>query len=224
MGKVYEHISDRRLRAWMTTEELWDPFQFDYRKDHSITQSLLYYTLSVIQGFKEGKHTLACFIDLEGAFDTVWRASIIYKLYQAGLTGRLLCYIDSYLRDRLVRNQVNDYILDWFSSLLTQGSVIAPLLFVCWIRDMSTNIGQHIGYADDLTNWITTVHLSKACEEMGRNLAKMSVWCKRWRATINVPKTDYIVHSREGHQQVAVYMGNTPLVQVDVLDSPHPSQ
>ncbi len=44
----------------------------------------------------------------------------------------------------------------------------------------------------------------------------MSVWCKRWRATINVPKTDYIVHIHQGHQQVAVYMGNTPLVQVDV--------
>ncbi len=81
---------------------------------------------------------------------------------------------------------------------------------------MSTNIGQHIGYADDLTNWITTVNLSETCEEMGRNLAKMSVWCKRWRATINVPKTDYIVHSHQGHQQVAVYMGNPPLVQVDV--------
>ncbi len=106
VGKVYERISDRRLRAWMTTEGLWDPFQFAYRKDHSITQALLYYTLSIIQGFNEGKHTLACFIDLEGAFDTVWRASIIYKLHQAGLTERLLCFIDSYLCDRLVCNQV----------------------------------------------------------------------------------------------------------------------
>ncbi len=157
------------------------------------------------------------FIDLEGAFDTVWRASTIYKLHQAGLTGQLLCYIDSYLRDRLVHNQVNDYISDWFSTLLgvPQGSVIAPL-FVCWIHDMSINIGQHIGYDDDLTNLITTVNLSEASEEMGRNLVKMSVWCQRWKATINFPKTDYIVHSLQGNQQVAVDMSNTPLVQVDV--------
>ncbi len=151
--------------------------------------------------------------NLSKKFDTVWRASIIYKLHQAGLTGWLLYYIDSYLCDRLVHNQVNDYISDWFSTLLgvPQGSVIAYLC--AGYMDVYKYRSAH---TDDFTNWITTVDLSEACEEMGRNLAKMSVWRKRWRATINVPKTDYIVYSHQGHQQLAVYIGNTPLVEFDV--------
>ena len=42
--------------------------------------------------------TYAFFLDLRKAYDTVWRDGLLYKLWQAGVRGRLWHYIDSLYR------------------------------------------------------------------------------------------------------------------------------
>jgi hypothetical protein len=39
--------------------------------------------------------TYAFFLDLRKAYDTVWRDGLLYKLWQAGVRGRLWHYIDT---------------------------------------------------------------------------------------------------------------------------------
>ncbi len=54
---------------------------------------------------------VSCYIDFEGAFDNVWRNAILYKLHKAGLQGRLFQYIATFLSDRSIRSQVNEYVV-----------------------------------------------------------------------------------------------------------------
>jgi ribonuclease HI len=200
----------------MEHNNIYDPFQYAYRRDHNIVQALLYYSLNIIQGFKEGKNTLTCFVDLEGAFDMVWRDGLIFKLHQAGLRGRLLLYVQDYLSGRSIRNRVNSYTSDWISSNtgVPQGSVIAPLLFIFYINDISTTIGPHITYADDLIFWTQYSNTTSAKRVISSHLGDITHWCRKWRQRINTSKTEVLNHTRACHSNVNVVSGNKRIIQV----------
>ena len=142
-----------RVTDWISANFCWDPAQFAYREHHSVTQAIMFYVLTVILGWHQGKDTVTAFVDLEGAFDKVWREAIIYQLYQAGLRGRLLMTLVSFLRNRKVRCMVNSHLSDWLCALLgvPQGSVLAPILFLFFIRDLGLQLRCHMAFADDLT-------------------------------------------------------------------------
>ncbi len=130
--------------------------EYAYRKDHNLTQALLYYSLQATKGLKTG-HRVSCYIDFEGAFDNVWRNAILYKLHKAGLRGRLFLYIASFLSDRGIRSLINDYVSGVTASTIgvPQGSVIAPVLFIFFISDLTERLGPHIRYAGNLSLWET---------------------------------------------------------------------
>ena len=50
--------------------------------------------------------TLGVFLDLEKAFDMVWREGIIAKLSQLGIKGKMLRWINDFLQDRSMKVRV----------------------------------------------------------------------------------------------------------------------
>ena len=38
---------------------------------------------------EKGEATAAIFIDLKGAYDTIWREGLVYKLHESGVQGKL---------------------------------------------------------------------------------------------------------------------------------------
>lgn len=75
------------------------------------------------------------FVDLKRAFETIDRERLLEKLYQYGITGTVLEWFRSYLKDRKQQVQLND---GWAKMLTTeygvqQGSVLGPLLFIIYI-------------------------------------------------------------------------------------------
>lgn len=215
-GKGYEKILKTRLTSWIDSQFCWDPAQFAYRKNHSVTQAIMFFVLTVILGRQEGKETVTAFIDLQGAFDRVWREGIIYQLYEAGLRGRLLLAIASFLKDRRVRCLVNSFRSDWLCSLLgvPQGSVIAPILFLFFIRDLGLQLKCHMAFADDLTFSNSCHTISECILNTERDLKMVRKWCHRWGQYFH--KTEVMFHSKSGTDTVITVMENgSTLKQVD---------
>ena len=50
--------------------------------------------------------TLGVFLDLEKAFDMVWREGIVNQLFQMGIKGRMLHWIHDFLQDRTIQVKV----------------------------------------------------------------------------------------------------------------------
>lgn len=216
-GKGYERVGETRFRAWIHASGLLDPLQFAYKKDHSVTTAMMHYTLSVWKGFMNNEFTVTGFIDLEGAFDMVWREALMYKLYKAGLRGRLFMFIVSYLKDRVVRNLVNTHTSEWLETYIgvPQGSVIAPILFTFFINDMTAMLYMHISYADDLILWVTKIDLNEACKLLEIDLETIKKWCGKWRMSVNVPKTDVMCHAYRSKRKIAIKMDGQELRQTD---------
>ncbi len=92
----------------------------------------------------------------------MWRDSVIYKLYEAGLRGNLLLYMDPFLTDSRSRNIVNGLVDDWINTKIgvPLGSVIASLIFNFFVSEMSRLMSFKVSFADDQTAWITIVDLT----------------------------------------------------------------
>ena len=136
----------------MEENELLPIFQYGYRKQHNTSQAILDYTDYITKATSNKLITIAIFMDLSKALDTVDKTRLKQKLSRLGLTDLSTLLIDSYMSNRkfCMTNDNEYYTLKYG---VPQGSILGPLLFIMYTCDM-TEITKHIKtivYADDTT-------------------------------------------------------------------------
>ena len=111
---------------------------------------------------------------------------------------------------------VNSYTSNWCKTDIgvPQGSVIAPILFILFVRDIATSFPKHIKFADDLTVWVRHTNIKTAASLLEGQLTTLVKWTNKWRLIINVTKTEVICFSSYTHHDVSVKLGPTTLNQV----------
>jgi hypothetical protein len=98
---------------------------------------------------------LAAFIDLQKAFDKVWKDDLLVKLQRSGIQDNIYRWTKSYLPNR--REWV---LVDGICGRngVPQGGVVPPTLFILYMKDLVSMLpkGIHAAlYADDLVLWCT---------------------------------------------------------------------
>ena len=199
LAKLMEALVLTRLQSVIEGRKLIDPEQKGFRKNHSTTNAVLRFTESIADGFNKGLATAAIFVDLKGAFDRVWRNGLVHKLYKMGITGRMLRWVQNFLSSRTARCHIQDTAGPVFTTTvgLSQGTVLSPIFFNIYIKDMYENSGKHVKFADDGTNWKQDKDPLVAVQAVGRKAANWKQWCRKWNMTINFTKTEGTVFSLE---------------------------
>lgn len=154
LGKCLEKIIVTRLYGYVEHHDLLDKEQEGFRRFRSTTQALLRLTQDIANGFNNREMTVAVMIDLEKAYDSVWRDGLLLKLYEKGIKGKIWFWLRDFLRERTavcsLRNQEG---IQFQTNLgLPQGSVLSPLLFNLYIADIYESVtSQKVKFADDGT-------------------------------------------------------------------------
>ena len=77
LSKCLEKILTTRLIAFVENKRLIDAEQEGFRRFHSTENAVLRLTQCIYNGFNDNLVTLAAFIDLEKAYDSVWHDGLL---------------------------------------------------------------------------------------------------------------------------------------------------
>ena len=118
--------------------------QGGFRKDHSTISTIADLTDNLFHNVNEGFTTMAAFVDLRKAFDTVNTKILINKLRKAGIRGGVLNWCVNYLSNRQQCTFGNGKKSPMLRVVcgVPQGSVLGPLFFLVYVNDIQHAVGN----------------------------------------------------------------------------------
>ena len=194
-GKLLERIIESRLRTITENHKWLGPNQHGFRKNKSTSTYLAQLIANVQHNCSIKFPTAGLFVDLQKAFDSIWHNGLLYRLAELGFRGKFLKLIENFLKHRKLRICVNNYIspAKLCNIGLPQGSVLSPLLFLIYIRDMLANAdGLSLQYADDCSVICSKPDQTSLHQTLGSTCQIITDWLKKWRLKVNCGKTDSI--------------------------------
>ena len=195
--------------AYIMENDLLPASQFAYRRRHS-TEDALEVVLVVNRWLiakYERKETGVVFVDMSKAFDSVKHKLLLEELSNMGVTGTANSWLASYLIDRYQRVVVGGSMSSYTqcSRGVPQGSVLGPLLFTLYIRDIHHCIPRpvvHQEFADDI---VLKASGSRAvvCTYLSTAVTNLSTWLEDRGLKLNQTKTQVLLITPRGGQQNA---------------------
>lgn len=161
VAKILMGVISERLSNWTEKHKILNEYQAGFRKNYSTIDNI--YNLSTIVNLKlnEKKKVYAYFVDFKAAFHKVSRSLLMYKLYELGISTKLLRLIQSIYQSTKSVVWTGKEMSSEFETIsgVKQGCLLSPLLFALYINDIHDALGGglNIGniiirilmYADD---------------------------------------------------------------------------
>jgi hypothetical protein len=117
---------------------------------------------------EDNKIMVAVFLDFKMAFETIDRELLLRRMEQFGLKGAELSWFRNYLsQETRFYEKISDAINVQLS--VPQGSVLGPLLFIFYIKNVLRYSKLNL-FADDTLLYIATDTLDEAVNRMNNYL------------------------------------------------------
>ena len=136
--KVFEKIICAAMMSFLTRNGLITPQQHGFVRGRSCQTNILLCLEKWTEMLDNGGSVDVAYFDYSKAFDKVSHRLLLLKLKSYGIEGRLLTWLEAYLRDRKQRVVVGNAKSTWLEvvSGTTQGTVLGFLLFLVYINDV----------------------------------------------------------------------------------------
>ena len=150
ISKVLERAIYVQLYDYLKSNQLFYEFQSGFRKSYSTDTCLINLMDHIRQLTFKGQYVGMVLLDLQKAFDTVDHEILCNKLEAMGINNTK--WFKSYLGDmtQIVVANGTPSEPGTVSCGVPQGSILGPLLFLCYVNDMSLSVRcKLLLYADD---------------------------------------------------------------------------
>ena len=216
LGKLFTAILITRLEKYESDYKVINNFQAGFRKGYSTVDNMFVLN-TLIDILRANKKQLFCaFLDLKGAFDTVWRGGLWHKLINSKVNGNFLNIVRNMYQNAKSCVFANSKHSTYFncSVVVRQGENLSPLLFSFYLNDLhdyfqNSDLSQGIDcnkhdsddtvigfvklfillYADD------TAIVSESAADLQNALNIYETYCDRWKLTLNTSKTKIVIFS-----------------------------
>jgi hypothetical protein len=224
IAKAFESLIARQITVHFERNNLLSDNQFGFRHGRSCELAMNTMIEYWKQNLDKGKRTIAIFLDLSKAFDTINHELLVEKLhryYNFDSSSRAL--IECYLKERfcLVKQCELKSEMEPLRTGVPQGSILGPLLFIIFVNDLNyLNISSKLyQYADDTTITFASDSLAMLTNTLTIDLAQVANWLYHNHLLLNVKKTQAmdlaITNRRTRVPAPQIEYDGTPISYVD---------
>ena len=199
LSKLLEKCIYKRLYNFINTNNIFYSKQYGFRSNHSCKQAIQDLYGHLISSKEEGQNSVAVFLDLSKAFDTLSHELLLKKLNIYGIRGHCNNWFRSYLTNRKLHVKCKtlssnateiskQYLITHGTA---QGSCLGPLLFNIFCNDIYINI-KHckiILFVDDTTLYESHRNLTYLNYMIQEDIKNLSSWFKANKLSLNIQKT-----------------------------------
>jgi ribonuclease HI len=198
--KAMERILVNRLHWFLETKLKVHKDQAGFRKGCSTMDHIIRLETDIKQGFSEGHSTVAVYLDISKAYDTVWTQGLLYKMARLGISGSILGWTKNFLTGRSMRVRIGNHLspAKRVENGVPQGAVISPILFNIMMSDFPNHWTRTrtLLFADDILIYTRTklpigaeTTLQPAIDDVGR-------WGRKWKFKFAPDKSGAITFTR----------------------------
>ena len=223
MSKLFEKIVYRRTYKFLEKHDKLYAGQYGFREGHSCESAVSELISVAIKGQQEGMYTLALFLDLSKAFDSLEHSVLLKKLERYGMRGKSNDWFASYLTDRKMRVkctvtstgklEYSEYKSVTYGT--PQGSCLGPLIFIIFTNDLHKQLmsSSSLLFADDTTLYMTHRNLRYLRWCMEEDMKSLIAWFKANKLTLNLSKTECVLFQRGSGQRqtITLEINNTQI-------------
>jgi len=219
--KTMEKLIRDSLLQHMINNGFLSDTQHGFVRGRSCTTQLLRVIDAITELYDRGADFDMVYLDFSKAFDSVPHQRLLLKLKGYGVGGPVLEWIKSFLSCRQQQVVVGGFESSWADVLsgVPQGSVLGPVLFICYINDMPDLITSLIYmYADDAKL------LNKVCVDnasLQSDLDTLCEWSMQWQLKFNIDKCKVMhfgVHNVQKQYTMPDYSGDVHFLNATVLE------
>jgi ribonucleases P/MRP protein subunit RPP40 len=210
---VRDHLVDHT-----TDNGLIEESQHGFVRGRSCATNLVKFFDHISEILDCGGAADSIFLDFAKAFDKVPKMRLLEKMKSIGVGGKVLAWVANWLTDRKQRVVLDGEGSGWeeVTSGVPQGSVLGPVLFLIFIRDLDRATTGQVRirkFADD-----TKVARKITCDadrtELQLVLDRMMEWAETWGMEFNRQKCK-VMHFGSGNPQCQYQMAGHVLERME---------
>ena len=194
ISKIMERAVYLQMEKHLKDKNILYEFQSGFRASYSTDTCLINLQDGIRIDISQGKYAGMVLMDLQKAFDTVDHDILLEKLDSMGFDNHK--WFESYLKGRKQMVVANDVSSETGTVTcgVPQGSILGPLLFLCYVNDMPISVKcKLLLYADDSALIISGFDPEKIAEELSRELESCRQWLIDNKLSLHLGKTEAIL-------------------------------
>ena len=201
--KLLERVIKEVIIQHMDKHKLLNDCQFGFRKNRNTILQLLSVLEDWTQYIDNDEQVDTVYFDFCKAFDSVPHKRLMHKVEGYGIKGKLLIWLQDFLKDRHKRAVVNGASSSWTKVLsgIPQGSILGPILFIIFVNDLPEAVGNVCKLFADDCKLYSNIKSPVDQMELQEDIDRLCKWSETWLLKFNVAKCKSVNYGNVRHEK-----------------------